>query len=89
MALLKAEMVETMEDNLDDALWDRELSEGAKLDPWLLEMARAMFPGHTEHEYRRAVLAVTCACGPERLYWDGKAQDYITHSQVLRIGARR
>lgn len=89
MALLKAEMIECMEMNLDDRIWDRELAEGAKLDPWLLEMARAMFPGHTEQEYHRAVLAVKCWHGPEPLYWDAKAQDYITATQVLKVGARR
>ena len=96
MALLKAEMIDTMEQNLDDAIWDRELAEGAKLDPWLLEMARAMFHGHTEQEYRRAVLAVLVGPwgGQDESEWAMNEMKYGTAfarhaSCVLKLGAVR
>ena len=74
MALLKAEMIDTMEQNLDDPLYDRELDAGVTPDPQLTAMARAMFPGHTEREYLRAAMSVdprlssqALARGPLRL----------------------
>lgn len=95
MALLKAELIETMEQNLDDAIWDRELREGAKVDPWMLEMAKAIFPGHDEIEYQRAVLSVTEGWGDGReSEWKTNETKYGTEfarhaSCVLRLGAVR
>ena len=64
MATIKAETIETVEQNLDDQIWDHELAEGACVQPAAIELAREIAPDAMPQELRRAAYALTASWDP-------------------------
>jgi hypothetical protein len=76
MARIKDAIVDVVEQNLDDEIWDRELAEGAHVDPDLLAIAREIAgPDASEHEVRRGGRCLTVMAERwEADYYDGRLE---------------
>jgi hypothetical protein len=58
MARMSEAIIDTVVQNLDDEIWDRELSDGIEIPSELLALARSVAPQAADHELARAARAL-------------------------------
>ena len=63
MASMKQHAAALVEQNLDDAIWDREIAAGASAPAALLLVARDFAPQASDIELQRAALALAVDAG--------------------------